>query len=193
MGTEFNSLRRRDLAKDDNWVGAVLRAAPYGFLAMGEDGQPFLNSNLFVYSAGRNALYLHTARTGRTRSTLEGDKPVAFAVAEMGRLLPADAALEFSVEYSSVVVFGRGCLVTNDLEKMDALRMLMEKYAPHLRPTRDYRPIQPQEVTRTSVFRVGIDSWSGKEWSAADDFPGAYPLPQVSVPFGSETKPTRSS
>lgn len=53
-----NEIRRKDREKDDAWVGAYLQRAAFGFLATVRDGQPFLNSNLFVYDADRHAIYL---------------------------------------------------------------------------------------------------------------------------------------
>ena len=94
-----SQVRRRDRGKSDAWVRAYLEQAPYGFLAtVGDGGQPFLNSNLFIYDADQHAIYLHTHRTGRTRDNLDAPDRVAFSVAGMGRLLPAPEALEFSVE-----------------------------------------------------------------------------------------------
>ena len=169
-----NEVRRRDRAKDDEWIGEYLTRAPYGFLATERDGQPFLNSNLFVYDAEREAIYLHTHRTGRTRDNLAEARPVAFSVAHMERLLPAAEALEFSVEYAGVVVFGTGVVVTDPAESEEALQALLDKYAPHLRPGRDYRPIMPDEMRRTAVFRIDVEDWSGKRKEVAADFPGAY-------------------
>jgi hypothetical protein len=52
--------------------------------------------------------------------------------------------------------------------------MLLRKYAPHLQPGQDYRPVVPEELTRTGVYRIAIDEWSGKKKEVAADFPGAY-------------------
>ncbi len=92
----------------------------------------------------------------------------------MGRLLPADEALEFSVEYAGVTVFGRGEVVADKAEAKAALQLLLDKYAPHLHPGRDYRPTTDQELARTAVYRITIDSWSGKRKEVAEDFPGAF-------------------
>jgi nitroimidazol reductase NimA-like FMN-containing flavoprotein (pyridoxamine 5'-phosphate oxidase superfamily) len=169
-----NQVRRADRAvTDDHWIADMLTHAPMGTLATVSDGQPFVNSNLFVYDAQNHALYTHTARLGRTRSNVDGDEKVCFTVTSMGRLLPADEALEFSVEYAGVVVFGRASIIEGaDAER--ALQLLLDKYFPHLRPGRDYRPIIPEELKRTSVYRIAIESWSGKQKRVADDFPGAF-------------------
>ena len=177
-------VRRRDRGMEDDWIRDFLTAAAYGFLAtVDPEGQPFLNSNLFVYDPERHCIYLHTHRTGRTRDNVEAHDKVAFSVAGMGRLLPADEALEFSVEYAGVVVFGTGHVVSDDAEAEDGLQQLLDKYAPHLRPGRDYRPTTPEELARTAVYRVDIEAWSGKQKQADPDFPGAFELPEVPIPF----------
>src|ERR1700730_6736983 len=130
--------------------------------------------NIFVYDEKAHALYMHTARAGRTRDNVEAEKRVCFGVSEMGRLLPASTAMHFSVEYAGVVVFGRARIVEDDTEAEWALQQLLNKYAPHLRPGRDYRPIQPEELAVTSVYRIDIDEWSGKQKVAPADHPGAY-------------------
>lgn len=175
----YNEVRRADRAvHDEEWLKGMLGAAAIGTLAtVNEGGQPFLNSNLYVYDEARNAIYIHTARLGRTRSNLEMDEKVCFTVMEMGRLLPADQALEFSVEYASVVVFGRGRVITDAVEAEYGLQLLLDKYAPHLRPGEHYRPIVPEELKRTAVYRIDIDQWSGKR-KAVGDFPGAYQYEQ---------------
>ncbi len=172
----YNEVRRADRAiTDEEWIRGMLCAAATGTLAtVNEAGQPFLNSNLYVYDETRQAIYMHTARLGRTRSNLEMDDKVCFTVMEMGRLLPADQALEFSVEYASVVVFGRGRVITDAVEAEYGLQLLMDKYAPHLRPGEHYRPIMPEELKRTAVYRIDMDQWSGKRKVVAADFPGAY-------------------
>lgn len=168
-------VRRQDRAVDDAaWITAFLQRAPVGILATASDGQPFINSNLFVYDPAAHAIYLHTARIGRTRANVEANANVCFHVFEMGRLLPADTALEFSVEYGGVTVFGRGQVIDDPDEARDGLQLLLDKYFPHLHPGQDYRPIADDELARTAVYRIAIDAWSGKRKSVAEDFPGAF-------------------
>lgn len=171
---EATRMRRQDRAMEDGWIRTFLAAAPVGVVATVRDGQPFLNSNLFVYDESRHAIYLHTARSGRTRDNIEADGRVAFTAFEMGRLLPADEALEFSVEYAGVVAFGRATVVADADEAREGLQLLLDKYAPHLRPGRDYRPITADEMRRTSVMRIDVVEWSGKRKEAEPDFPGAF-------------------
>lgn len=179
-----NAVRRADRAVDDErWIADFLARSPIGYLATVHDGQPFINSNLFVYDAAHDCIFMHTARTGRTQSNVSADERVCFTTTEMGRLLPAPEALEFSVEYSGVVVFGRASIVQERDQQRYGLQLLMDKYFPHLKPGEDYRPIMDEELARTTVYRIQIESWSGKRKRVEDDFPGAffYPHPAAAA------------
>jgi nitroimidazol reductase NimA-like FMN-containing flavoprotein (pyridoxamine 5'-phosphate oxidase superfamily) len=171
----INQVRRTDRAiTDETWIRAQLRRAPFGVLATVHEGRPFVNQNLFVYDEAEQAIYMHTARVGRTQANVEANPEVCFSIGEMGRLLPAEVALEFSVEYSGVVVFGRASIIHDQAKAKHALQMLLDKYFPHLQPGEDYRPITAEELGRTSVYRIDIERWSGKQKTAAEDFPGAF-------------------
>ena len=174
----YTDVRRSDRAVDDDgWIKAFLHRAATGALATSYEGQPFINTNLYVYDEGRHCIYVHTANLGRTRANIEYNPKVCFSIMSMGRLLPADVALEFSVEYEGVVVFGQAVIVTDSAEATHALQRLLDKYAPHLKPGEDYRPPVDEELVRTAVYRLDIESWSGKKKVVAEDFPGAFWYP----------------
>ena len=177
--TDRNSpayVKRRDRNVDEEtWIRSFLHHAAVGMLATVADGQPFININLFYYDDAAHCIYTHTARTGRTqRNVVQQGERVCFSVMEMGRLLPAPEALEFSVEYAGVVIFGEAVLVNDDAEAHLALQRLLDKYAPHLTAGQDYRPPVPEEIRRTAVFRISIAEWSGKKKEVDADFPGAF-------------------
>jgi uncharacterized protein len=177
----YNAVRRSDRAvEDETWIRAMLHRHPIGTLATVYEGQPFINANLFVYDEPGHLIYMHTARLGRTQANIERDEAVCFSINEMGRLLPADTALEFSVEYAGVVIFGRGRIVTDETEATHALELLLNKYFPHLKSGEDYHPIKREELARTAVYAIAIDSWSGKKKEVTSDFPGAFRYPHES-------------
>ena len=171
--------RRKDRSKDEAWIRTLLHRAGACVLATVRDGRPLPMPLNYAYDETQGVIYLHTGRRGATLRNLEGGAPVAISVFEMGRFLPAREALEFGVEYASVAVFGHGSVVEDPVEAEAALVLIMEKYAPHLKAGKDYRPVAPEEVRRTAVLRVDIQSWSGKEKKEAPDFPGAYHLDEV--------------
>ena len=170
-----HQVRRRDRAvEDDAWIRAMLHRTPIGTLATVHNGQPFINSNIFVYDEEKHCIYMHTARVGRTQANVEQEQAVCFSISEMGRLLPAEEALHFSVEFAGVTVFGAATIIREPEEAGYALQRLLDKYAPHLKPGRDYRPVVDEELARTTVYRIAIEAWSGKKKQVEPDFPGAY-------------------
>lgn len=168
-------IRRQDRAvTDESWLCEFLQRAPFGVLGTLSSDQPFLTSLLFVFEESSRVIYLHSGLTGRMRTNIEHNPKVCFTASQMGRLLPAEEAIEFSVEYSSVVVFGRGSIVHSKEEAARALQLLLDKYFPHLASGRDYRPITEEELARTAVFKISIEDWSGKKKSEVIDYPGAF-------------------
>jgi uncharacterized protein len=171
----LNQVRRQDrVVEDAAWIAEMLQRAPYGTLATALDGQPFAKPTLFVFDASAHVIYLHGAREGRTALTLPVNPRVCFTVSEMGRVLPADRAKGFALEYAGVVVFGSVTVLEDEEEAKRGLQLLLDKYAPHLRPGNDYEAATPEEVSITNVYRLEIEQWSGKKREEGADFPGAY-------------------
>jgi len=168
---------KKNAVQDEAWIKAFLRQAPYGILATSFQDQPFVSVKLFVYDEPRHALYLHSAQQGRAPDNLRLNPRVCFTAVQMGRFLPGRQARDFGVEYASVVVFGQALLLTDQAEMIEALQMIMDKYAPHLHPGVDYPVIAPAELHGAAVYRVEILGWSGKHATAPADFPGAYEYP----------------
>ena len=171
---ELNKIRRSKRAKDDTWIHAFLTQGEAGTMATSVNDQPFVVTRNYAYDPLKNAIYLHGAVKGRTFENVHINPKVCFSVSEMGRLLPDKQAQEFGVEYAGVVVFGTVTIVDNAEEATHGLQMLMEKYFPQYKLGADYSPIQPEALKVTAVYRIDIESWSGKQEKQPDDYPGAF-------------------
>ncbi len=171
---ENNTIRRKDRAMDDAWIRAFLARAEFGTMATVQGDQPFLVTRNFVYDEAAHCIYLHGAASGRTWKNAAGSPKVCFGASRAGRLLPAARAMNFSTEFSGVVVFGHLHIVDDPNEARHGLQLLCDKYFPHLEPGVDYEATTDDDLSVTSVLRIDIESWSGKEKKAADDFPGAF-------------------
>jgi len=173
--SSFTKIRRKKNAvNDETWIKKFLHQAPYGVLATAIQDQPFVSTKLFVYDEQQHVIYLHSADRGRAPDNVRANPQICFTATQMGRLLPGMKARDFGVEYASVVVFGHALLVKDQQEMIEALQMIMDKYAPHLRPGVDYPAITPEELHGTAVCRIEILGWSGKREQVPSDFPGAY-------------------
>jgi len=161
--TPINRVRRQDRACDDAWTASFFARAQVGHLATRWEDQPFITPLIFWYDPQQHEIYIHhTKKGGRLHANVERFPRVCFEASEMGRLIPADTALGFSMQYQSAVAFGDIRLVEDGDEKRRILYGLIEKYFPGLQPGQDYRPITEGELERTAVFAIAIDSWSGK-------------------------------
>jgi uncharacterized protein len=180
MSKDYGKQPRTDIrfkpriVEDDIWIKTLLHRAEYGVVATIYEGQPFAMNNLFVYDEAAHAIYMHTAQVGRLRANVETDERICFTVAEIGRLLPHRQPVEFDVEYKSVVIFGRGHLIEDQEAKRQALQLLLDKYAPHLKVGVDYDEMPEYDLKRTCVYCINIDEWTGKQNEAPPDFPGAF-------------------
>jgi hypothetical protein len=156
--------------REDNWIRAFLRTAQVGHIASSRDGQPFLTPSTFWFDEENRQIIFHSNITGRVRSNLESNPRVCFEASEMGRLLPSNVALEFSLQYRSVIVFGTARQITEPAEARRALYGLIQKYFPKMQAGREYREITDKELKRTSVYAIRIEEWSGKEnWKERAD------------------------
>jgi uncharacterized protein len=171
-------LRKERAVEDETWIRAMLHGAASGVLATSQADQPYITTNLFVYHETQNVIYLHSGRKGRTFANVEANPQICFSVSQMGRLLPGQSACGMSVEYASVVVFGRASILSDSAEAACALQLLVSKYFQQLKPGQDYRTIAPDELAVTAVYRIDIEQWSGKRKQAEPDFPGAFVFPR---------------
>jgi uncharacterized protein len=155
--------RLPEYKRGDEWIRAFLREAQVGHIASARDGQPFLNPGTFWFDEENHQIIFHSNVAGRVRSNLETNPRVCFEASEMGRLLPSNVALEFSLQYRSVIVFGTARLLADKEQARRALYGLIQKYFPKMRAGREYREITDKELKRTSVYAIQIEEWSGKE------------------------------
>lgn len=162
--------RRPHLTKDDAWIRAFLKETKVGHIASSIDNQPFLNPSTFWYDEKNHQIVFHSNVAGRIRSNIESNPKVSMEASELGKMLPSNVALEFSLQYRSVIVFGTARIVTDTDEARQLLYSLISKYFPAMTAGKEYRQITDKELRATSVYAIKIEAWSGKEnWEQRAD------------------------
>lgn len=168
--------RLPEYAREDDWIRAFLREAKVGHVASSSNDQPFLNPSTFWFDETEHRIIFHSNIAGRVRANIERNPKVCLEASELGKLLPSNIALEFSLQYRSVVVFGTARILENPEDKRAALYGLIGKYFPGMEAGKEYRPITDKELKRTSVYAIEIESWSGKEnWKDRADQSNEWP------------------
>lgn len=153
---------RMHLVKDDNWIKAFLNRAQVGTVSTSWDNLPFNNVTLFWYDETNHRIIFHANVFGHIRANLDRNPKVCFSCYEMGCLLPSNAAIEFSLQYRSVVVFGEAEIITDGNAARQALVGLISKYFPQMHAGHEYHPITNEELEHTSVVAIKITEWSGQ-------------------------------
>jgi nitroimidazol reductase NimA-like FMN-containing flavoprotein (pyridoxamine 5'-phosphate oxidase superfamily) len=168
--------RLPEYKRGDDWNRAFLHEARVGHIASTWEDQPFLTPSNFWYDEGNERIIFHSNIAGRVRENIERNPKVCLEASEMGELLPSNIALEFSLQYRSVLVFGAARILEDPEEKREALYGLIGKYFPEMEAGKEYRPITDKELKRTTVYAIEIESWSGKEnWKERADQSDEWP------------------
>jgi uncharacterized protein len=168
--------RRPHLTRDDDWIRAFLKEVKVGHIATSSDGQSFINPTTFWYDEAHHQIVFHSNVAGRVRSNIESNPKVSLEASELGKLLPSNVALEFSLQFRSVAVFGNARLVTDPYEARHLLYGLIGKYFPNMSAGKEFREITDKELRATSIYVIQIESWSGKEnWADRADQSDEWP------------------
>jgi nitroimidazol reductase NimA-like FMN-containing flavoprotein (pyridoxamine 5'-phosphate oxidase superfamily) len=158
--TERTRLRRRPNrgAFETDTMYAILDegfVCHIGFMA---EGHPVVIPT--GYARRGDEIYVHGSSASRMLRALGDGIDICLAVTLVDGLVLARSAFHHSMNYRSVVVFGKARLVTDDREKIEALRCFTD----HIVPGRwaDLRPVTDQELRATSVLALPIREASAK-------------------------------
>ncbi|HVS83017.1 MAG TPA: pyridoxamine 5'-phosphate oxidase family protein [Pyrinomonadaceae bacterium] len=122
------------------------------------EGQPFVIPTGYARVGDR--LFIHGSQASRMLRTLGQGIEVCVTVTLIDGLVLARSAFHHSMNYRSVVVFGRATVVDEREEKLAALRALSE----HMIPGRwdDVREPNERELQLTTVLSLPLDEASAK-------------------------------
>lgn len=138
----------------------ILSQATVAHAGFVQDGQPFVLPFTFLYQRGR--IYLHGAHASRTVKLLAAGTPVCIEVTLLDGLIASKSAETHSVNYRSVVCFGRGEPVRDDAERREIFHTLIDRYFPGRTAGVDYAHITEQEMKAVSLVAVEIEEMSAK-------------------------------
>lgn len=148
-------VRRKDRQINLEETKELLQRAGVGVLStVDEEGQPYGVPVNYVYD-NDNTIYFHCAVEGHKLKNIKKNNQVCFTVYGENIVL----AEKFTTTYESVVVFGRAEVV-EDTEKIQALKLLVEKFSPgFMKEGLEY--IQ-RAADRTLVLKISVDKMTGK-------------------------------
>lgn len=123
----------------------------------GGDGYPYGTPVNYILMDG--AVYFHGRPAGEKVDNMARDPKVCLTVTESGGFeITGDKACNATTVYESVIVRGRAAAIESDEEKARVLRALAERLVPEKRGAE----MPMASVMRTAVYRIDIDSITGK-------------------------------
>jgi nitroimidazol reductase NimA-like FMN-containing flavoprotein (pyridoxamine 5'-phosphate oxidase superfamily) len=139
-------------------IEAILDEALICHLAYVQDGEPRVIPT--IHARVGDTLYVHGSNASRTLRLTKGGAPVAAEVTLLDGLVLARSAFHHSMNYRSVVVYGRAREVTDPTEKFEAQRALVE----HVVRGRsaDARLPNDRELNQTTILAIPMDEASAK-------------------------------
>ncbi len=155
--TTLNRLPKRGQFEHES-INAILDEGFICHVGFVIDGQPFVIPT--GYARVDDRLYIHGSQASRMLRTLATGVDVCVTVTLVDGLVLARSAFHHSINYRSVVVFGRATLVTERNEKSSALFALSEHFIKGR--WNDVREPTESELRQTSVLVLPLEEASAK-------------------------------
>lgn len=143
---------------DRETVHAILDEGLVCHLGFVVDGRPFVVPT--AYWRGGEHVYVHGSAASRTLRALEGGLEACLTVTLLDGLVLARSGFHHSMNYRSVMIFGRAALVDDESRKMRALEAFVERLTPGRWD--EIRPPSAQEMKATTVLSLPLDEVSAK-------------------------------
>jgi hypothetical protein len=151
--------RRKDRTmKTSHEKELLLERTSVGRLAVTTEEGPYIVAVNYLFFEG--SIYFHSGLSGRKIEALRADPRVCFLIDKVGPQVLWEQGCGISQIYKSVVCFGKAEFVEDPVEKRGMLERMIRKYVPSNYPL---PPMTDQNVEKTAVVRIIIESMSGKE------------------------------
>lgn len=143
---------------DKEIIIAILKEGLVCQISFIHENQPFLLPH--VYALRDDKIYIHGSVGSFMLRALKKEIELCFSVTLLDGLVLARSAFHHSVNYRSVVVFGKAKLVEDEQEKTEALKALTEHVVPGRWET--VRPPNATELKQTMVLSIPLEEASAK-------------------------------
>ena len=160
MPIELKPMRRKKQELPREEAVGILRRATSGVLTLqGEGGYPYAVPLSFAVEDAPAGLrvYFHCAPEGYKLECVARSEKASFCVIGADDVVPE----KFTTYFRSAVAFGRVRVVDDGGERMHALKLLADKYAPGL--DEGFEREVGELSCRTCVLRLDVEALTGKE------------------------------
>jgi uncharacterized protein len=141
----------------------ILAQGHVAHVAFIDEGRPVVIPFGYHFDAAvPEKLYIHGKSGGRATSRLESGDPVCLTVTLLDALVYSRTAFNHTMNYRSVVCFGRGHRVTEPEIQHAVFERMVLRYFPGRTAGRDYSIPTPAQLDITSLIEIRIEEITAK-------------------------------
>lgn len=137
--------------------GEVLRILNEGKVAVwavaGDDYYPYAVPVNYVYNNG--FIYIHSAAQGHKIDAIRRNPKCSVCIVDKDDVVPE----KFTSYFRSVIAFGSAEFVEGEEDKIEALKLLCDKYSPGIDPTDEINKF----LKVVAIIKISVEKVTGKE------------------------------
>ena len=143
---------------DKKTIYQIIDESNYCYISFIQNKEPFIIPT--IHARIKDKLYFHGSKTSRLLHHIADGNPVCIAMTIFDGFVLARSVVHHSMNYRSVVLFGKGERIEDSKMKLKAFKAMSN----HLLPGRweDVRQPNEREINSTAVVAVKIDEASAK-------------------------------
>ena len=147
-------MRKASREMNAEWATEVLDRAPYITVSMSdENGMPY-SVPLSLVRADEKTFYFHCAMEGKKLDILAKNPNVCLSAVTKCKPLVGPKDGSFTLEFKSAIAFGKAEIVSDENEKVEALRLICEKFLPQHMDA--FTSAIERSLARTAVIKISL-------------------------------------
>jgi nitroimidazol reductase NimA-like FMN-containing flavoprotein (pyridoxamine 5'-phosphate oxidase superfamily) len=154
--------RHPERAVPDEYIN-ILKEGQIAHTGFCQEGIPYVIPMSYDYDETRpDRIVLHGSQESRALKHLEEGNPVCIEITLLDGLVFSKTAMFHSMNYRSVICFGKGKPLTENSDKQKVFQRMIDRYFPGRTENIDYQAPPAAHLESTKVVEIFIESFSAK-------------------------------
>ncbi len=156
-------------AYDKESIWPVLKNNWMCQIAFNYDETPFCLPTIYFFDERKEKIYIHGAAKSRMLKAVCSGDIICISIYKMNQLVLGRSGLHHSINFDSVVIFGKGKEVCEYNEKVRILKLITDNVIPGR--SEELREPLKNEILRTGVIEISFEeaSYKGRSGDPADE------------------------
>ena len=161
--TERTRIRNHPERSVPDETAEILSKGSVAHVGFVQDGLPYVIPMSYHYDPAKpDKLYIHGPVRSRAMKLVANGEPLCVTVTLVDGLVYSRKAMNHSINYRSVVLFGEGREITDEGEKSELFDEMVKRYFPGRNLEEHYVPPPSDDLGITALMEVRIEEWSAK-------------------------------